>query len=51
VVINVQALLGLADDVNVHIWYDPGDDAEGRRGRGRRAGEARPAERRVVREP
>jgi zinc/manganese transport system substrate-binding protein len=23
VVINVQALLGLADDVNVHIWYDP----------------------------
>jgi zinc/manganese transport system substrate-binding protein len=24
VVIDVQALLGLADDVNVHIWYDPG---------------------------
>jgi zinc/manganese transport system substrate-binding protein len=23
VVINVQRLLGLADDVNVHIWYDP----------------------------
>ena len=23
VVINVQQLLGLADDVNVHIWYDP----------------------------
>jgi zinc/manganese transport system substrate-binding protein len=23
VVINVQALLRLADDVNVHIWYDP----------------------------
>jgi zinc/manganese transport system substrate-binding protein len=23
VVINVQELLGLADDVNVHIWYDP----------------------------
>jgi zinc/manganese transport system substrate-binding protein len=22
-VINVQQLLGLADDVNVHIWYDP----------------------------
>ena len=23
VVINVQQLLGVADDVNVHIWYDP----------------------------
>jgi len=23
VVINVQKLLGLADDVNTHIWYDP----------------------------
>jgi zinc/manganese transport system substrate-binding protein len=23
VVINVQKLLGLADDVNVHIWYEP----------------------------
>jgi len=23
VVINVQQLLGLAEDVNVHIWYDP----------------------------
>ncbi len=23
-VINVQQLLGLGDDVNVHIWYDPG---------------------------
>lgn len=23
VIINVQHLLGLADDVNVHIWYDP----------------------------
>ena len=24
VVINVQQLLGVGDDVNVHIWYDPG---------------------------
>ena len=24
VVINVQTLLGVGDDVNVHIWYDPG---------------------------
>ncbi|HXX59672.1 MAG TPA: zinc ABC transporter substrate-binding protein [Candidatus Sulfotelmatobacter sp.] len=24
VVIDVQQLLGVADDVNVHIWYDPG---------------------------
>ena len=24
VVIDVQTLLGLADDVNAHIWYDPG---------------------------
>jgi zinc/manganese transport system substrate-binding protein len=23
VVVNVQRLLGLADDVNVHVWYDP----------------------------
>src|SRR5438477_3398114 len=23
VVINVQALLGVKDDVNVHVWYDP----------------------------
>ncbi len=24
IVINVQQLLGVGDDVNVHIWYDPG---------------------------
>ncbi|MFI5261565.1 MAG: metal ABC transporter solute-binding protein, Zn/Mn family [Candidatus Limnocylindrales bacterium] len=24
VVINVQQLLGVGDDVNVHVWYDPG---------------------------
>ncbi len=33
VVINVQQLLGLADDVNVHVWYDPATMPEGRRRR------------------
>ena len=49
VVIDVQQLLGLADDVNVHIWYDPATMPKVAAAATRRAGQARPAERRLLR--